>query len=651
MSRAFIFTMDAVLALIPVFILMGSVSILSGGEAIHLQAQTMDLSHWTGDALAVLEKQGTLDDLGRMFANYTKLKKDGDSAWQDERDNLLTLVNTTLSPMIPEYLGYGVDFWGQYPNGTEYIDLEFTTDNRTLAGAERPYENESNSIEAAAKLVSGYEKEKPTKGCIARASLIDLSKTTTKVVSFNPQGSGWGINNVEIEKRFELPSDANITNATFYISIHTGDPDTELHELTVNGMDMRDRISWTYPWQGTGIFQSGAFGVASVTNLITPGTNSVRMVFEHSNFHSHIHPGMRLEITHETAQSQSTSMTQRFYFDSTLGRTGAWQTLDFYVPQGAVVGAATLYLHAEGIDDRYSIEVNGNLVANCFSSCAITYDNTSNIKSYIQNGTNVISAFFDCYGDSQYGSGTAEISNSSYVEIQYASLPQTTYGYLDFTKVLQFGGSSSDPKETSFFIPGTHDPISEAFVHMAQIYSWELRLQAWAQGDSPTTVFESSSPREVPDSVFIDPQILESNQTNYVRATDTGCACDFLPESIIEYTHLTPSLVTFGTVFDDCTGHERTVYYDVDEDEVADGSNLVSGSAGAFNPLLDGKDDALQRLLDELNTYETANASGDSGSEFNPIDIELIDIEFEGEGIGDVPYMWGPLKIRIRIWR
>ncbi|MBU2559366.1 DUF3344 domain-containing protein, partial [archaeon] len=298
MNRAFIFTMDAVLALIPVFILVGTVSTFSGGVMIHMQSQSMEMAHRSVDIMAVLEKQGMLDDFGLMFANYTKLRNESDASWTVERNNLLVLINATLNPMIPEQMGYGVDFLGVYANGTEYTDLEFTSDNRTLTGpTQRPYENESESIDVGFKLVSGYEKERPITGCIARASIVDMSKTTKKVISINPQGGGWSTNDVDIETRFEIPADANITNATLYISMHYDPPITDITTLEVNNNDIKSDIV-TIDTQSLGALGTGFFGLADVTSHVTIGTNVIDFSFTNTgSWHAHTHPGMRLEVT------------------------------------------------------------------------------------------------------------------------------------------------------------------------------------------------------------------------------------------------------------------------------------------------------------------------------------------------------------------
>jgi hypothetical protein len=661
-NKGFIFTMDAVLALVPVFVVLAAVSSLSGVETVSIQRQAMVTNHMAEDSFAVLDKLGTLEEMALMFANYTKLRNESNPAWITERNNLLGFVNSTLDPIMPADMGYALDFWGIDPEGSEYIDIEFTSDNRTLTGpSNRILEVNSTGTGAAVKLVSGYEKERPIKGCAARATLTKATKTQTKVISFPLQGSGWGSTDVEIWKDFDLPSDANITNATFFVSIHM----RNLNALEVNGVDVRSDLSGSFTCDGWdwrydcdwGAWPFYTFGAANVTDVLTNGTNSVYLSMDYStssSFHAHLHPGMKIQVTYETTEDEDLDLTQRFYFNRIQGGTGVWQMQDFYVPQGAVIASATLNMYVSGIDDRYDIQVNGISIDNSTSPSS-TYNNTINILSDVQTGTNTVAAYFDVDLDinDQFGGTTTEISNESYVEIIYTSLPKTGFGLLDLSRVIQFGGSPGNPRTINYTIPSGHDNILEAFTHIAQQRSWTTSVDAWAEGDPTTRIFDSPSARIVPTTVFIDPTILKNGSSNYVQLEDTGDPFYYiLPESDAAYTFLIRDSVPFSEVFDECDGHEREVFYDTGEDGVEDGSSIVrAGQGSPYDPDVYGEDDALQRLLDVLNFYVNDSInSGLSGSEENPIDIELTDVSFESLGVGDVPFMWGPIKIRIRVW-
>ena len=78
-------------------------------------------------------------------------------------------------------------------------------------------------------------------------------------------------------------------------------------------------------------------------------------------------------------------------------------------------------------------------------------------------------------------------------------------------------------------------------------------------------------------------------------------------------------------------------------------------------PINDSIDDALARLLNELNFYDDQNPStygdGTAGDPYdginstNPIDLEITpDIAIVTGYTGDVPSLWGPAIMEIRIW-
>ncbi|MDI6654535.1 MAG: hypothetical protein QME59_01445 [Candidatus Hydrothermarchaeota archaeon] len=82
MNKGFIFTMDAVLALIPIFIVLASVSALSSGTGLFLQSYILGGERIAQDVLATLDYSGAVER-----ANITEL-------------------NETLEKLIPSYFSY-----------------------------------------------------------------------------------------------------------------------------------------------------------------------------------------------------------------------------------------------------------------------------------------------------------------------------------------------------------------------------------------------------------------------------------------------------------------------------------------------------------------------------------------------------------------
>ncbi len=97
MSRAFMFTMDAVLALIPVFIILASVSAISSGQILFLHTSILGEKRIAQDALAVMDFSGAMGSANQ------------------------TLLNQTLEKLIPGHLSY--NYTVENLNGTQKFSI------------------------------------------------------------------------------------------------------------------------------------------------------------------------------------------------------------------------------------------------------------------------------------------------------------------------------------------------------------------------------------------------------------------------------------------------------------------------------------------------------------------------------------------------
>ncbi|MFQ6136816.1 MAG: hypothetical protein ACE5PM_06520 [Candidatus Hydrothermarchaeales archaeon] len=84
-KRAFIFTMDAVLALIPIFVAMASVSQITAGGNLFLQGYGMDAGRIAHDTLETMSVQGDIEEPN------------------------VNIVNATLEKLIPDRYNYTYD--------------------------------------------------------------------------------------------------------------------------------------------------------------------------------------------------------------------------------------------------------------------------------------------------------------------------------------------------------------------------------------------------------------------------------------------------------------------------------------------------------------------------------------------------------------
>ncbi len=81
-NKAFIYTMDVVLAFIPVFIILGTVSTLSTGSGLFSRGFVLGSGRIAQDTLEVMSARGSLEDTN------------------------ITRVNETLNKLLPSYLNY-----------------------------------------------------------------------------------------------------------------------------------------------------------------------------------------------------------------------------------------------------------------------------------------------------------------------------------------------------------------------------------------------------------------------------------------------------------------------------------------------------------------------------------------------------------------
>jgi len=201
---------------------------------------------------------------------------------------------------------------------------------------------------SARKIISGIEKNKPTKGFIANAHANSYTKTTTQVISFSPEGSGWygttsSPGESTIVKYFSLPSGINITNASMYISMHIEDGGNNWNVLNINGLSSpscnlsRNNLNFYYG-------EEGVFNKKDIKSCLNPGWNKITLRLRNQGYHGHIHPGMFIKVDYilnETTVNYDKNISLRYYFDNVTSspgsdsQSGAWAILPFFIPDEA----------------------------------------------------------------------------------------------------------------------------------------------------------------------------------------------------------------------------------------------------------------------------------------------------------------------------
>ncbi|MBN2042198.1 MAG: VWA domain-containing protein [Candidatus Aenigmarchaeota archaeon] len=120
----------------------------------------------------------------------------------------------------------------------------------------------------------------------------------------------------------------------------------------------------------------------------------------------------------------------------------------------------------------------------------------------------------------------------------------------------------------------------------------------------------------------------------------------------------------YSGVFQKLKGSTVTIYYDSNGDNVPDGSSQVQVGpfpSDVFDPQNDSVDDAFMRLMDMLNFINDTNPNTygdgtfgepyDAVNQTNPIDLEITpEVSFSADYISQIPSLWGPSELEIRIW-
>jgi hypothetical protein len=126
----------------------------------------------------------------------------------------------------------------------------------------------------------------------------------------------------------------------------------------------------------------------------------------------------------------------------------------------------------------------------------------------------------------------------------------------------------------------------------------------------------------------------------------------------IIYTTRISAYTEFSPVLPESEGKNVLVYFDKNHDGTADGSVEVSVGENIPDPTpievgdLDISNNAVHfafyRLLEILNFENPTSSDEPSGSEYNPIDIEITEeIRTDTIAISNIPSLWGPLNFRV----
>lgn len=321
-------------------------------------------------------------------------------------------------------------------------------------------------------------------------------------------------------------------------------------------------------------------------------------------------------------------------------------------------------------------EITLQAIADCGNG-EYYFSNTSELTAIYEDiAEEILNASYYAQTVRVYGNATTlntTLYSNSYIQFNYTSIAEEFgYGEIDLTfesKTLRestgedlITDNVTGTKQGWYFVPNSTEVVDAKVTSYSSRF-WTDRLFVKNEDMSDWARVHWLDDYNLDYKELGDPFILQI-PVNYVKAAQNNTLKIGTGVSAANYTGGSPDnrvIYTvkievdregYSDVFPKAKGSTYTLWYDTDQDNVADGSSNVqvgSTPSDIFDPLNDSIDDAFMRLLDKINFIE--DTGDDDGSETNPIDLEITsDISFDSFYVSGVPSLWGPTKFEIRVW-
>ncbi len=323
-----------------------------------------------------------------------------------------------------------------------------------------------------------------------------------------------------------------------------------------------------------------------------------------------------------------------------------------------------------------------------------------NGKFYFSNTTLLAETFKEIAEEIVNGSYTAQtvmiegnitslnkLYHDSYIKFNYTSdMSPVEYGQIILTfESKRFGNLTGNDtitdnitgtKESWYYIPDNTEPVNVKITSYSSNY-WTDRLYARPEGGSWERVYWLADFNGgVPYIKLGDPYIVTvpveyvgtgNNSVKLGTGTSSDSPTGASVDDKVIYTLRLGNISQTGysTPFSKSSGSTMTVYYDIDGDNIEDGSSVIMygpNPGDIFDPTNDAIDDSFLRLMDTLNfVYDINEGSYGNGTMENPYDgvnttnpiefqITQDEVNFEFGEISGVPSLWGPANLEIVLW-
>jgi hypothetical protein len=258
----------------------------------------------------------------------------------------------------------------------------------------------------------------------------------------------------------------------------------------------------------------------------------------------------------------------------------------------------------------------------------------------------------------------------SYLEFEYVpSIPEPGYREISVGVETQVFNSCN----ATFWIPPQIRVIdAEATAYSGEYWMKLLQLNnSLTNGFTPIYNLSAYGPTYTgfgdPFQTSIPASLIKTNETNYLKKelglNATLGAPNCSKNDRLIYSGRLSAFVPYGDLFPECSGSNVSVCFDSNLDGYTDGCEYIETGAGRpgfnstpktveqLNATNNALDEALARLLANLNFVPTPGGSGPHGSSTNPIDLRLgSSVGIEITPLGGVRVAWGPADIKILLW-
>ena len=557
--------------------------------------------------------------------NNTIFEQLGELWVNEEREKASNLIKNLTTGIIPPDNGFSI-----------------AMDNNVIYQINK---TPIKSLISSKKLVTGLQEKKPIMGWTARLWLTGIkSKNTITIVmgdavcgGFQQYSwgwyCGWNIKNT-INYSVQLPPDAAIQDAFWFI------------EPSWVGQTVTAYLN------GNKVFgpSSAGYGItvpyASLSPYLISGNNTATLVGNEGGDDGASH----FVVKYRTSEIQTLSFSQKDYFETVTAKAALHYEKAIFSPYpieniyirlnvsnttrlSFMAGGSTFNIGAK-TPVKNLVEFTDNEIKAALSANGISYAELSD--QYVYFILNIGEGY----------TGETSLKQNSYAQIIFEE-PEPIYNSIDITKEIPVDSYSNQVTgdfyryvKWKFFIPVNATPLFAKWQLGWYSYSGDASQEAKANN---ITLFKHPPDEYIQSFARFGytPNRAQGALTDDTNTFELTFAPGYSVSTTASYgitTFLIEGGVGYGRPFAKYQGSSNEVEF---EDGAKTTFNLGNTSDG-WDPDRDALDDALQRLLDKLDFDKDSKPD---------IIIEDPGLSLDSYAIPNVPYLWGPAIMEVRVWQ